>query len=262
MVIFIRLFHLSALLLLLSGCAGLDQDPTKDWSAERFYTEGKTALTEGNYTTAIKHFETLEARYPYGPYAEQAQLEVAYAYYKDSEPASAIAAANRFIRLHPTHPNTDYAYYLKGLANFNDKPNLLERLFTDQDLSDRDPRGMRDAYDAFRELTEQFPRSRYAEDSRNRMAYLVNFLAKSEINVARFYYSRGAYVATVNRARYVIERYQRTPSVEDALGLQALSYRKMGMDSLMKDTLRVLQKNFPDSRYLGELNGVAQEPAG
>jgi outer membrane protein assembly factor BamD len=261
MVIFMRLIHLTALLLFLTGCAGLDQDPTKDWSVERFYTEAKTALKEGNYATAIKHFETLEARYPYGPYAEQAQLEVAYAYYKDNEPASAIAAANRFIRLHPTHPNTDYAYYLKGLANFNDKPNLLERAFTDQDLSNRDPRGMREAYDAFRGLTEQFPHSRYAEDSRNRMAYLVNFLAKSEINVALFYYSRGAYVATVNRTRYVIERYQRTPAVEDALGLQALSYRKMGMDSLVKDTLRVLQMNFPASRYIGELSGDTPKPA-
>jgi outer membrane protein assembly factor BamD len=250
-----RFATLLSLLLLLAGCAGVEQDPTKDWTAEHFYTEAKTALKDGNYTTAIKHFETLEARYPYGPYAEQAQLEVAYAYYKDDEMASAIAAANRFIRMHPTHTHVDYAYYLKGLADFNDQPNAFERFFTDQDLSVRDPRGMRDAYDAFRELVERFPRSRYAEDARNRMAYLVNFLAKSEINVARFYYERRAYVATVNRAKYVIERYQRTPSVEDALGLQALAYKKMGMESLMTDTLRVLEKNFPASRYLKEVNG-------
>jgi outer membrane protein assembly factor BamD len=255
MVIFSRFSALSALLLLLTGCAGLDQDPTKDWTAERFYTEAKTALKDANYTTAIKHFETLEARYPYGPYAEQAQLEVAYAYYKDQEMASAIAAANRFIRLHPTHAHVDYAYYLKGLANFNDQANFLERFFTDQDLSDRDPHGMREAYDAFRELVERFPRSRYAEDSRNRMVYLVNFLAKSEINVARFYYSRRAYVAVVNRTKYVIERYQRTPAVEDALGLQAMAYMKMGMEGLKTDTLRVLEKNFPNSRYLKEVNG-------
>jgi outer membrane protein assembly factor BamD len=241
--------------LLLTGCAGLDQDPTKDWPAERFYAEAKTALKDGNYATAIKNFETLEARYPYGPYAEQAQLEVGYAYYKDQEMASAIAAANRFIRMHPTHAHVDYAYYLKGLANFNDQPNAFERFFIHQDLSIRDPRGMRDAYDAFRELVERYPHSRYAEDARNRTIYLVNYLARSEINVARFYYSHRAYVATVNRAKYVIERYQRTPSVEDALGLQALAYQKMGMDSLMTDTLRVLEKNFPNSRYIKEVNG-------
>lgn len=244
-----------AVLFLLSACAGLDQDPTKDWTAERFYTEGKTALKQGNHETAIKHFETLEARYPYGPYAEQAQLEVAYAYYKDAEAASAIAAADRFIRQHPTHAHVDYAYYLKGLANFDDQPNILERFFTDRGLSDRDPRGMREAYDAFRELVERFPRSRYAQDSRNRMAHLVNFLAQSEINVARFYYERGAYVAAVNRAKYVIERYPRTPSIEDALGLQAMAYKKMGMESLVTDTVRVLEQNFPASAYLKEPKG-------
>ena len=254
MAIFSRVSALLAALLLLTACAGLDPDPTKDWTAERFYTEGKTALKQGNYDTAIKHFETLEARYPYGPYAEQAQLEVAYAYYKDTEMASAIAAANRFIRQHPTHVHVDYAYYLKGRANFDDQPNLVERLFNDQNVSDRDPRGMREAYDAFRELIERFPASRYAEDGRNRMAHLVNFLAKSEINVARFYYARGAYVATVNRTKYVIERYQRTPYIEDALGLQAMAYKKMGMESLRADTVRVLEKNFPASRYLKELN--------
>lgn len=253
MTLFTRYTAYSCLLLLLAGCAGLDKDPTKDWSAERFYTEGKKALKDGNYTTAIKHFETLEARYPYGPYAEQAQLEVAYAYYKDQEMASAIAAANRFIRMHPTHAHVDYAYYLKGVANFNDQPNAFEHFFTKKDLSERDPRGMRDAYDAFRELVERYPQSRYAEDARNRMVYLVNFLAKSEINIARFYYSRRAYVATVNRTKYVIERFQRTPSVEDALGLQALAYQKMGMEGLMADTLRVLEKNFPNSRYLKEV---------
>lgn len=255
MTIITRFTLLCAVLLFLAGCAGLDKDPTKDWSVERFYTEAKTALKEGNYTTAIKHFETLEARYPYGPYAEQAQLEVAYAYYKDQEMASAIAAADRFIRMHPTHAHVDYAYYLKGLANFNDQPNAFERFFTNQDLSVRDPRGMRDAYDAFHELVQRFPNSRYAEDSRNRMVYLVNFLAKSEINVARFYYSHRAYVATVNRTKYVIERYQRTPSVEDALGLQAMAYQKMGMESLKTDTLRVLEKNFPNSRYIKEVSG-------
>jgi outer membrane protein assembly factor BamD len=241
------------LALALTACSGLETDPTQDWSAQRFYQEAKTALAAKDYATAIKHFETLEARYPYGPYADQAQLEIAYAYYKDNDLASAIAAANRFIRLHPTHPHVDYAYYLKGLAYFDDDRNWFERLFTGGDLSNRDPKGMRDAYDSFRELVDRFPDSRYAADSRRRMAYLVDYLARHEIHVARFYYSRRAYVATVNRAQYVIANYQRTPAVEDALGLQAMAYGKLGMDDLMQDSLRVLEKNFPESRYLADL---------
>lgn len=232
------------------ACATTETDPTKDWSAQRFYQEAKTALKEKDYDTAIKHFETLEARYPYGPYADQAQLEVAYAYYKDNDMASAIAAANRFTRLHPTHPHVDYAYYLKGLASFDEDRNWLERFFTKGDLSSRDPKGMRDAYDSFRELAERFPNSRYAQDSRHRMAYLVDSLAKNEMHVARYYFERGAYVAVVNRTKHVIENYQRTPSVEEALGLQAKAYKKLGLEDLRQDTLRVLQKNFPNSPYL------------
>lgn len=245
--------------LVLAACSGIETDPTKDWSAQRFYQEAKTALNDKDYATAIKHFETLEARYPYGPYADQAQLEVAYAYYKDNDMPSAIAAANRFIRLHPTHPHVDYAYYLKGLAYFDEDRNWFERLFTGGDLSRRDPKGMRDAYDTFRELVDRSPQSRYAADSRARMAYLVDYLARNEIHVARYYYTRRAYVAVVNRTKYVITNYQRTPAVEDALGLQAMAYRELGLDELRNDSLRVLEKNFPASRYLAELRPAAAD---
>jgi outer membrane protein assembly factor BamD len=238
-----------------AGCADL-QDPTRDWSAQRFYTEGKEALAKGDWMTAIKHFESLEARYPYGPYAEQAQLEIAYAYYKDDDSASAIAAADRFIRLHPTHPHVDYAYYLKGLANFNEQDRLLDRLTGRSDLTDRDPKAPRDAYDAFRELTTRYPQSRYAADAKARMGRLVDVLARNEVNVADYYFRRGAYVAAVNRSKYVIEHYQRTRAVEDALGIQAKAYEKMGLETLKSDTLRVLKKNFPDSRYLAELGAT------
>jgi outer membrane protein assembly factor BamD len=242
------------LLLVLSGCASLDDDPTKGWSAQRIYTEGKTALANSEYTTAIGYFEKLEARYPYGPYAEQAMLEIAYAYYKSDEMASAIAAANRFLRTHPTHPHVDYAYYLKGLASFDEERSSLEKVFGAGDPSKRDPKALREAYDAFREVAQRFPKSKYAEDSRRRLVSLQNAMAMSELHAANYYFSRGAYVATVNRTKNVIEKYQRTPAVEDALGLQALSYRKLGFEVLMQDTRRVLEKNFPQSRYLSKLD--------
>jgi outer membrane protein assembly factor BamD len=240
-------------LLLMAGCAGITEDPTKDWSPEKFYTEAKEKVAEGDYETGIKYFETLEARYPYGRYAEQAQLEIAYANYKYEEPALAIAAADRFIRLHPTHPNVDYAYYLKGLVNFHGEKGFVNWLLgSKDDLSDRDPKGALEAYNAFNEVVQRFPRSRYAEDSRQRMAYLFEAQAKYETMVARFYYERTAYVAAVNRAKYTLENYPRTPSTEDALGIMALSYKAMGMDDLLKDTLRILRRNFPESRYIAE----------
>jgi outer membrane protein assembly factor BamD len=244
-----------ALLVLLSasGCATFDDDPTKDWSAQRLYTEGKTALANSEYNSAIQYFEKLEARYPYGPYAEQAMLETAYAYFKSDEMASAIAAANRFIRTHPTHPHVDYAYYLKGLASFDEERSTIEKWFGAGDASMRDPKALRDAYDAFKEVATRFPGSKYAADSRKRLSYLTNAMAMSDVHAARYYYSRGAYVAAVNRTKSVIENFQRTPAVEDALGIQALAYRDLGLADLMGDTRRVLETNFPESRYLKDL---------
>ena len=241
------------ILVLLSACASVDKDPTEGWSAQRLYTEGKAALANKEYTKAVEYFEKLEARYPYGPYAEQAMLETAYAYYKSDEMASAIAAANRFIRVHPTHPHVDYAYYLKGLASFDEERSSLEKIFGAGDPSKRDPKALRDSYDAFKELVQRFPNSKYQEDSRKRLTSLVNAMAMSDIHAARYYYSRGAYVATVNRTKSVIENFQRAPAVEEALGLQAMAYREMRLPDLMNDTRRVLEKNFPDSRYLKDL---------
>ncbi len=251
-----RLFVYLCLLPFLAGCASI-VDPTKDWSAERFYTEGKKALEKKNYATAIKHFETLEARYPYGPYAEQAELEMAYAYYKDSEPASAIAGADRFIRMHPTHPNVDYAYYLKGLASYDEQPTFLDRMMGKHDISDRDPKAVREAFDAFRELVTRFPNSKYADDAGRRMYNLMNALAQNEIHVAKYYFSRAAYVAAVNRCKYVIEHYQRATALEDALGIQVKAYKMMGLNQLANDSLRVLEQNFPQSRYIQEIKNLA-----
>lgn len=248
----IRNLVLLAVLLLASGCASLT-DPTKDWTPERFYQEAKTRLNSGDYATAIKYFEQLEARYPYGRYTEQAQLEIAYAQYKDEEPALAIAAADRFIRQHPTHPNVDYAYYIKGLANFHGQTNIFNWLLgVKDDPSEHDPKSARDSYDAFRELVDRFPKSRYTADARSRMAYLFDAQARYEVKVARYYYERGAFIAAVNRCKYTLENYPRTPATEDALGIQALSYKRMGMGKLLDDTMRVLARNFPNSRYIAE----------
>ncbi len=230
---------------LLGSCGGLEKDLYADWSAERFYKEAQRAMRSYDYAGAIKYYETLEARYPYGPYAEQAQLAVGYAYYKDEDSASAIASADRFIRLHPRNANVDYAYYLKGLASYSEERNILERWFTDRGPHDRDSKGLLEAYSAFSEVVERFPDSRYAEDSRLRMNYLVNTLARHEVHVANYYMQRGAYVAVVDRTRYAIEHYPQSVEIKDALRLQADAYDKMGMADLRDDTLRVLKLNFP-----------------
>ena len=236
---------------LLAGCSLLpdEVDETKNWSASKIYYTAKEALGEGNYEKAVKLYEKLEARFPYGPYAQQAQLEVAYAYYKDNEPVSAIAACERFIKLHPNHPHVDYAYYLKGLANFVEDPSFMSR-FGDQDLSDRDPKSAREAFEAFQQLVNRYPDSKYTPDAIARMKYLVNALAASEVQVARYYYKRGAYVAAANRGKYVLEHYQQSPALEEALAIMARSYEKMGMNDLRDDAMRVLKHNFPKSEYV------------
>jgi len=246
---------LLAATLTLGGCGLLPEviDETAGWSAQKLYAEAKDNLNSGNYERAVKLFETLEARYPFGRYAQQAQLEVAYAYYKDNEPISAIAACDRFIKLHPNHPNVDYAYYLKGLANFNDDLGLLGKL-VDQDLSERDPRAARDAFLAFKELVTRFPDSKYAEDSTARMKYLVNALASNEVHVAKYYLKRKAWVAAANRAKEVLKTYPEAPALEEALAIMVIAYDKLKLTDLRDDAQRVLTLNFPGSRYAKGVN--------
>lgn len=239
------------LVLWLSGCGLLPevQDETRGWSAQKLYSEAKQEMSEGGYEKAIKYFEALEARYPYGRYAQQAQLEVAYAYFKSSEPVSAVAACDRFIKLHPNHPNVDYAYYLKGLVNFNEDLGLLGAI-ANQDMSERDPKAARESFESFKELATRFPNSKYSPDAVARMKYLVNALAYHEVHAARYYFKRGAYVAVVNRGQYVLQRYPQAPATEEALALMVQAYAALGMNDLRDDTMRVMQKNFPDSSYL------------
>lgn len=248
------------LMLLLSGCGLLPEkvDETKNWSANKLYSEAKSELNDGNYEKAIKYFEMLEARYPYGRYAQQAQLEVAYAYYKDNEPISAVGAADRFIKLHPNHPNVDYAFYLKGLANFNDDLGLIGSVtekVSKQDMSERDPKSARESFEAFKELVTRFPNSKYSADAALRMKFLVNSLASHEVHVAKYYLKRGAYVAAVNRAQSAVQQYPQAPATEEALAIMVKAYDAMGMNELRDDAMRVMQKNFPNSSYFAGATG-------
>jgi outer membrane protein assembly factor BamD len=237
--------------LTLAGCQSTPDDETAGWDAQKLYSEAKSSMSGGGYEQAIKLLEKLEARYPYGRYAQQAQLDIAYAYYKSGEPDLAILAADRFIKLHPNHNDVDYAYYLKGLVNFNEDLGVLGNV-TNQDLTQRDPRASVEAFDAFRELVERFPNSKYVVDSRLRMQYLINSLAAHEIHVARYYYNRSAYIAAINRAQTVIAHYPNAPSHEDALFLLVASYDKLGLDTLRDDAERVLRRNFPNSKYFSK----------
>lgn len=253
------------LLLMLTACGLLPKklEDSKNWSASKYYSEAKTELNEGNYAAAIKLFEGLEARYPYGRYAQQAQLEIAYAYYKDGEQAQAIAAAERFIKLHPNHTNVDYAYYLKGLSNFNDDIGLMgivsERILN-QDMSERDPKASRESFENFRELVARFPKSKYAPDSIQRMKHLVNVVALNEVQVARYYMKRGGYIAAANRAQYALKEYPQTPAIEEALFIMVKAYDALGMTDLRDDAERVMKKNFPDSRFFSDSTGASAEP--
>ena len=195
---------------------------------------------QGNYTRAIKLFEALEARFPYGRYAQQAILELAYANYRAGETAAAVAACDRFIRTFPNNQNVDYAYYLKGLVNFREDQGLLGYVY-ELDLAEREPKGMRESFAAFKELVAKFPESRYAQDATDRMLYLTNALAKYEVNVARYYYNRGAYIAAINRAQAAIVGYPRTAANEAALDVLVKSYDKLGLTQLRDDSLRILR---------------------
>jgi outer membrane protein assembly factor BamD len=247
---FIRLVACLAFLAV-AGCSLLPDvvDETTNLNAEQLYKLAHDAMVEGNYTRAVKMYETLEARFPYGRFAQQAILELAYSNYRAGETAAAVAACDRFIRTFPNNQNVDYAYYLKGLVNFREDQGLLGYVY-ELDLAEREPKGMRESFAAFKELVARFPDSRYAQDATERMLYLTNSLGKYEVIVARYYYNRGAYVAAVNRAQAALVGYPRTISNEAALDVLAKSYDKLGLVQLRDDSLAVLKKTFPDSVYL------------
>jgi outer membrane protein assembly factor BamD len=234
----------------LSACATPDTyDETRGWAVEKLYSEARSELDSGNYTRAEKLYEALQARYPYGRYAQQAEMDLAYTYYKDNEPELSLAEADRFIKLHPSHPNLDYIYYLKGLVNYSTDNAALAK-WGGQDMSERDPKAAGDAYVAFSELVKRFPNSKYAPDALAKMKLLVNALGGHEMHVARYYMERGAYIAAVNRAQTVVQQYGNTPYVEEALAIMVTGYKDLGMTTLSSDSQRVLALNYPNSRYL------------
>jgi outer membrane protein assembly factor BamD len=253
---------------LLSGCSSIpffggddedDMPADANTSEQLMYRTAQRSMRTGNYDQAIQHLERLEAQYPFGRYAEQAQLELVYARYQGYNHDAARAAADRFIRLHPSHKNVDYAYYLKGLASFNKNSSMMDRLFT-ADLSKRDMTGSREAYLDFAILLERFPNSQYAPDARQRMIYLRNLLAESELVVADYYLRRGAYIAAANRARYVIENYSQSVVVPEALLVLVEANWKLGLPHAANDNLRILAINFPNhSAFDNEGNVVLED---
>lgn len=247
-----------AVALVLAGCGLLPdvKDETANWSADRLYQEAHSAMVQGNYIRATKLFDQLEARYPYGRYAQQAILESAYANWRGNETAAAIAGADRFIRTYPNHPNVDYAYYLKGLVHFREDQGVLGYVY-ELDLSERDPKEMRASFAAFKELTSRFPDSQYYQDSLARMRYLTNAMATYEVKVANYYFGRGAYVAAANRAQGALVNYPQTPANEKALDILRNSYQKLGMPQLAEDSQQILAKTFPESRYV---TGATDKP--
>jgi outer membrane protein assembly factor BamD len=230
----------------LAACSGNDTpDISADTGEQQMYEEAQRHLNSHNFDLAVRSLQLLESRYPFGKYAEQAQLEMIYAHYGAYEHEAAVEAADRFIRLHPQHPNVDYAYYMKGLAAYSGQQDIFAR-FLPTDETKRDTSHAREAFAEFAQLVSRYPDSPYAADARARMVYLRNLLARHEINVANYYFRRGAYLAATNRGRYVVEHFQHTPAVADGLAVMAQGYILLGMDDLAKDAIATLTLNYPD----------------
>jgi outer membrane protein assembly factor BamD len=242
-------WSLASALLLLTACSSAPQDKEANWSPSKLYAEAKDELAAGGYEKAISHLEKLEGRAAGTPLAQQAQVDKAYAQYKSGETAQAVATLDRFMKLHPASPAMDYALYLKGLVNFNDDLGFLSYIAR-QDLAERDQKASKESFESFKELITRFPASRYAPDASLRMTYIVNSLASYELHVARYYLSRGAYVAAINRAQLAISDYQDAPATEEALFIIIKAYDALGMTQLRDDARRVLDKNYPNSEYL------------
>ena len=243
---------LLALFVALAGCSlfhrGKKGDPMDTLPVEQLYQQGNEALQSGNNDYAVRTFQRLIARFPFGPYTEQSQLNLAYAQYKSDKPDDAYSTVNRFIKTYPTHRHIDYAYYLRGLVNFNRSGGFMER-YVGLDMTQRDQANLRQSFDDFGALVTRYPQSRYAADGRQRMIHLRNMMAQADLNVALFYLKRGAYVASSNRAKSIIETYPQTPQAGDALAIMVESYKNLGQQKLADDAERVLKLNYPDHPF-------------
>jgi len=245
---------------LLSSCSYFEEkeDETKDWDADRLYSEAKGNLDAGFYSDAVDYYQRLESRYPFGEHAQQSLLDLAYGYFKSEEHDASIAACNRFIKLYPQNIHVDYAYYLKGLASFNKGKASVQRFIPNEivDESQRDTGAAQEAFQYFSELIKKFPNSEYVDDAEQRMRHLRNNLASNEVFVATYYMRRGAFLAAANRARYVIENYNRTPVVPEALVIMARAYRILEMEDLARDAIRVLKLNYPNHPGIYEIEDL------
>ena len=230
-------------LLFMFGCSGEKLDPLAGLSAAEIYVKAKGRMESGDYTQAIEFYESLESRFPFGEHATQAQMDVIYAYYLYEEPESAMAAADRFIKLNPRHPSVDYAYYMKGLINFGLRDSIIDKLYT-RDLADYDESIMQKSYNDFAILVNRYPDSPYSKDAIQRMVFLRNQLARTELKVAEFYLAKKAWVAAANRAQSVLDVYQGSTSIKRALEIQMVSYQNLKLDDLAADTKRILLHNF------------------
>jgi outer membrane protein assembly factor BamD len=250
---FILRIALLVLFAALAGCSlfhrGKKGDPMDTMSVEQLYQQGTGALESGNNDLAARSFQRLIARFPFGPYTEQSQLNLAFSQYKSDKPDDAYSTVNRFIKTYPTHRHVDYAYYLRGLINFNRAGGFLER-YVGQDMTKRDQANLRQSFDDFGALVTRYPQSRYTADARQRMVHLRNEMAQADLNIALFYFKREAYVAASNRAKSIIETYPQTPQAGDSLAIMVLSYKKLGQDKLADDAERVLKLNYPDHPLL------------
>ena len=244
---------------LLAGCASQQADPTAKMTPEEIYAQAKEEIYNIQYAKGIALLDKLEGRAAGTPLAQQAQLDKAHAHYKAEEPAQAVATLDRFMRLHPASPAIDYALYLKGLVNFNENLGLFSSLVR-QDLAERDQQAAKESFAAFKELVTRFPQSRYTPDARARMNYIVNSLAKYEVHVARYYYSRGAYLAAINRAQQAIADYRDAPALEEALHILVQSFDALQLPQLRDDARRVLETNYPQSQYISSNAPLRQDP--
>lgn len=236
---------------LVSGCGwfGGDKREASEFTPKELYDRGHLAIINQSWQRAVRDFKLLTSEYPFGHYTEQAQLELAFAYFKSYEPDLAIATLNRFIKTYPTHEHIDYAHYLKGLVNFERDRGLIEVLSA-QRMSERDQQNARQAFLDFNELITKYPESRYSPDARQRMVYLREGLAQYELSVAKYYMRRQAFVAAANRARGIVEKFQRTAAAPDALAIMVEAYDRLGMTDLSDDAMRVLELNHPSHPYI------------
>lgn len=235
----------------LTGCSSTI-DPAEAYkgeTAKQIFQKGESELRDRNYSEAIKRFEALDVQYPYEPNTETAQLHIIYAYYMNSDYASAEAAANRYVHAYPTSPHADYAYYMRGLSNYFQNLGVFEKLFA-VDLATRDLSQVKKSYADFAEVVNTYPNSYYAPAAHQFMVYLRNILADHELEVAQYYYSRGAYVASSDRANLVVRQFQGAPAVPKALVIMAKSYRNLHLTKPENDAIQVLQYNYPNSTYV------------